>query len=45
MKMHKSTQLCLYCSGGEGSVKCVRPALKNGGKQRRAEKCGSFLAG
>ena len=28
MKMHGSTQLFLYCSGGERSVKCVRPALE-----------------
>ena len=28
MKTHRSTQLFLYCSGGERSVKCVRPALK-----------------
>ena len=26
MKMHRFTQLFLYCSGGERSVKCVRPA-------------------
>ena len=28
MKTHKSTQLFRYCSGGERSVKCVRPALE-----------------
>ena len=28
MKTHRSTQLFLYCSGGESSVKCVRTALK-----------------
>ena len=28
MKTHRSTQLFLYCSGGERSVKYVRPALK-----------------
>ena len=28
MKMHRSTQLFLYCGGGEHSVKCVRPALE-----------------
>ena len=28
MKTHRSTQFFLYCSGGECSVKCVRPALK-----------------
>ena len=28
MKTHKSTQLFLYCSGGERSVKSVRPALE-----------------
>ena len=27
-KTHTSTQLFLYCSGGERSVKCVRPALE-----------------
>ena len=34
MKTHRSTQLFLYCSGGEHSVKSVRPALENGGMQR-----------
>ena len=28
MKTHRSTQLFLYCSGGERNVKRVRPALK-----------------
>ena len=28
MKTHRSTQLFLYFSGGERSVKCVRPALE-----------------
>ena len=28
MKMHRSTQLFLYCSGGECSVKCVCPAME-----------------
>ena len=28
MKMHRSTQLFVYCSGGERSVKCVHPALQ-----------------
>ena len=28
MKTHSSTYLFLYCSGGERSVKCVRPALE-----------------
>ena len=28
MKTHRSTQLFLYCSGCERSVKCVRLALK-----------------
>ena len=28
MKTHRSTQLFLYCSGGERSVKCVHPALE-----------------
>ena len=28
MKTHKSTQLFLYSSGGERSVKCVHPALE-----------------
>ena len=27
MNINKSTQLFLYCSGGERSVKCVRPAF------------------
>ena len=28
MKTHRFTLLFLYCSGGESSVKCVRPALE-----------------
>ena len=28
MKTDGSTQLFLYCSGGECSVKCVRPAFE-----------------
>ena len=28
MKTHRSIQLFLYCSGGDSSVKCVRPALE-----------------
>ena len=28
METHRSTQLFLHCSGGERSVKCVRPALE-----------------
>ena len=28
MKIQKSTQLFLYCSGGDRSVKCFRPALE-----------------
>ena len=28
MKTHRSTELFLYCSGGERSVQCVRPALE-----------------
>ena len=28
MKTHRSTQLFVYCSGGERSVKCVRRALE-----------------
>ena len=28
MKTHRSTQLFLYCSGGERSVKCVHPAFE-----------------
>ena len=28
MKMHGSTQLFLYCSGRERSVKCVHPAIE-----------------
>ena len=28
MNTHRSTLLFLYCSGGERSVKCVRPALE-----------------
>ena len=28
MKTQRSTQLFLYCSGGERNVKCVRPAME-----------------
>ena len=28
MRTHRFTQLSLYCSGGEHSVKCVHPALQ-----------------
>ena len=28
MKTHRSTQLFLYCSGGERTVKCVHSALE-----------------
>ena len=28
MKMHRSTQLFLYCSRGERSVKCIHPAFE-----------------
>ena len=28
MKTYRSMQVFLYCSGGERSVKCVRPALE-----------------
>ena len=28
MKTHRFTQLFIYCSGGERSVKCVRTALE-----------------
>ena len=28
MKTHRSTQLFIYCCGGESSVKCVCPALE-----------------
>ena len=28
MKTNKFTQLCLYCSGGEHNIKCVRPVLE-----------------
>ena len=28
MKTYRSTQLFVYCSGGERSVNCVRPALE-----------------
>ena len=35
MKTHRSTQLFLYCSGGEHNVKCVRPTLE---KEVRKEK-------
>ena len=28
MKTHRFTQLFLYCSGGERSVKCVRTVLE-----------------
>ena len=28
VKTNRSTKLVLYCSGGEPSVKCVRPTLE-----------------
>ena len=28
MKTHRSTQLFIYCTGGERSVKCVHSALE-----------------
>ena len=41
MKMHRSTQLFLNCSGGEGSVKCVRSALEM--EARKEEQRGVVL--
>ena len=38
MSTHRFTQLFLYCSGGERSVKCVCPALEI--DARKDEQCG-----
>ena len=43
MKTHRSTELFLYCSGGERSVNWSSSSIVNGGKSRRAERCGSCL--
>ena len=43
MKMHRPTQLFLYCSGGERSVKCVRPALEMGASKEEQRGVVRFL--
>ena len=43
MKTQRSTQLFLYCSGGECSVKCVRPALEMEASEEEQRGVVSFL--
>ena len=43
MKTHRSTQLFLYCSGGEHSVKCVCPALEMEASKEEQRGVVSFL--
>ena len=43
MKTHRSTQLFLYCSGGECSVKCVCPALEMEASQEAQRDVVHFL--
>ena len=43
MKTHRYTQLFLYCSGGERSVKCVRPALEMEASKEEQRGVVSFL--
>ena len=45
MKTHRFTQLFLYCSGGECSVKCVRPALEMGASKEEQRDVVRFLVG
>ena len=42
---HRFTQLFLYCSGGERSVKCVRPALELEASKEEQGGVVSFLDG
>ena len=41
--MHRSTQLFLYCSGCERSVKCIRPALEMEASKEEQRGVGHFL--
>ena len=43
MKTHRSTQLFLYCSGGERSVKCVRPAMEMEASEEEQRRVVGFL--
>ena len=43
MKTHRFTQLFLYCSRGERSVKCVRPALEMEGSKEEQRSVIRFL--
>ena len=43
MKTHRSSQLFLYCSGGEHSVKCVCPALEMGANKEEQRGVVCFL--
>ena len=45
MKTHRSTQLFLYCSRGEHSVKCGRPALEMEASKEEQRGVVSFLGG
>ena len=44
MKTHRSTQLFLYCSGGERSVKCIRLALEMEANKEEQRSVVRFLA-
>ena len=43
MKTQRSTQLFLYCSGGERSVKCDHPALEMGASKEEQRGVIRFL--
>ena len=43
MKMHRSTQLFLYCSRGERSVKCVRLAFEMEACKEEQRSVGCFV--
>ena len=45
MKTHRSIQLFLYCSGGERSVKYVRPAFEMETNKEEQRGMGAFLGG
>ena len=45
VKTHRHSQLFLYCSGGERSVKCVRPALEMESSKDEQRGVGRFLMG
>ena len=43
MKTHRSTQLFLYCSGGERCIKCTRPELEMEAKKEEQRVVVRFL--